>query len=420
MQVAEKQKKRKKGGAGRAGDGVKYLGVRHGVKWWQARLVWIDPYSLKRKDTKETFEADSKTAAIEQRKTFLREKLGQSIQTRKRFDKAVDEWLDTLESFGTRKGHKNRFGRLPKTWGPKWIDEIPTQEIQAYLGNLRRNDGKPYAKGILNGHRDGLVSLWDWAQRKGYVSKNAARETLREKGGRTQADARAENAGEKDRSLTSEQAVELILWFEENEPELYPLVLAQFVLGARFGEASALRLDCLDLQTGIATIAWSQTYGRVGPTKGKRRRIAGLSPTAHAFDVIRAHVARMAVLKWPGHDVLVFPSEPSTSPRKIGNHWGYTRVRLAYKAAFEALGFDMANATHCARHTTSNLASQEAVGAQLSESLVRKVIGHTTAQVAASYRHPEHAEVIQLAAVVERRLFRSKQLEASTGHESGL
>jgi hypothetical protein len=33
-------------GKGRGGDGLKYLGVRSGRKWWEARLTWVDPLDV--------------------------------------------------------------------------------------------------------------------------------------------------------------------------------------------------------------------------------------------------------------------------------------------------------------------------------------------------------------------------------------
>lgn len=403
--------------AGRGGDGVKFLGVRDGERWWEARLTWTDSRTGEKHDTTATFKANSKLLAMQERAKRLKQaKERLEGLRRKRFDEVADEWFETIDSHGTRLSWGSHLNRIRKKFGSWWIDAITTRDLQSFLGGLKRLDGKPLGKSTFNSVRDVIIKVFVFAQEKGYVESAAvARATLRRKSVRTREEALAEAQGKGDgkRALTDEEAVKVLTDLAKHEPDIYPLVVVMFILGCRFAEASAIRRDCLDLSTGIVHIAWGQVRGRVGPTKGKRRRKAALGPVG--LRVVQEHLRRMDELKWPGHEELVFPRkpEPQAIGRKISDHWPHRTVARALRESFTRLGLDMANATHAARHTMNNLASQEIARAHLSESLLRKVVGHSTAQVAATYRHPEHAEVIQLAEVVEKRLFGGRDAKSS-------
>jgi integrase len=403
-------------GKGRGGDGLTYLGLRNGERWWQARLTWIDQRTGKKLDKQATFKANSKTLAHQERAKQLKKAQEKAAgRKRQKFGDTADEWFATIEAFGSAVSRGSHLRRIKKQFGEWWMDAIETRDLQAWFGDQKRLDGQPLDRGTANSIRDVLIAVFDYAQTKGLVdSADVARAVLPRKGGRTRADAMAEIEGvEEKRNFTSKEAIAVLQDLNAHDPEIYPLLAVMLILGCRFAEGSAVRRDCIDLSTGIVFVAWGQVRGRVGPTKGKRRRKAALGPVG--LKIIQDHLRRMDELRWPGHDVLVFPREPhyqsravmrkTGAPRSYSAHWAYTTVYKKLRDCYERLGLDMANATHAARHTMSNLASEGAAQARLSESLVREVAGWSTAKMAAKYRHPENAEVIQLAEVVEQRLF---------------
>jgi hypothetical protein len=421
-------------GKGRGGDGLTYLGVRDGKKWWRARMVWMDADG-ERRDERETFAADSRPLAVQERARLLAERMARARAgiERCRVEKACDEYLDSIEAHGTRLSREPTVKRFKAAFQGRWIDTVATRELQAWLTRQVRLDGDKLSRGSLRNFRATIVSIWEHAQFKGYIeTADVARAVIWRKGGsgRTREEALAENAaaqGEEKRSFTSDEAVDFLADLREHEADIFPLMVAQFILGARFAESSAIPRDCLDPETGIVFVAWSQVRGVVGPTKGKRRRKAGLGRIG--LEIVREHLRRMDELKWPGYQDLVFPRRPEPQAsarsrrtgeaRSISPHWAYTTVYGRLIKAFERLGFDMANATHAARHTMNSLASEDMARANLSESLLFKVGGWSSQQIAATYRHPADAEVISLADVVERRLFKRSESVTTSGIQGG-
>lgn len=414
----------KKRRPGRGGSGVTHLGVRDdGERWWRARVTWKDPRTGKKREAEETYTADTKLDALRKRAELLKRKRDEVARpARKRFGEVADLWFATVRSAGSRISWGSHLKKLKAKFGDYWLDAMTTREMQAWLAGLRKADGERLGAGTQNSIRDVLVLVFEYAVAHGFADTNAARGTLR-RNYRKERDATVVDAEDAPkRSLeTGDEFVAFMTDLLEHESELAPMMLVQSILGCRFAEVSALRRADVDLSTGLVTVRRGQVRGTPTPTKGRYARTPALGPAG--LQIVQEHLRRMDELRWPGHAELVFPRRPTgqatgaKAPRSP--HWPYQTVYYALRRSFERLGLEMAAVTHAARHTMNNVASAEVAKAHISESLVRKVVGHTTVDMSTRYRHPELAEVISLAERVEGALLGPLAKSGATSGTSG-
>jgi integrase len=373
-------------GKGRGGDGLKYLGVRNGRKWWEARLKWIDPLTGKVCNTKQKFVADSKLLAAQERAARierLRDGTGQRAE-RKRFGEALDEFLETIQVYSTRKSWRSFSKRLRVQFGEWWLDAMTARHMQDYLDSLELSASS------VSTLRAILRKVFSYAMRKQWVTTNPAKDLGRRDDTRERALREALGTAPK-RSLTLDQAARFLADIQLHEPrELYLLIATQMVLGCRFAEVSALTWEDVDLDTGLVTIRRGQVDSHVGATKGKYARLVAIDLELRRD--LKVHRERMREMEWPDHETLVFPRSWSRI-RRTGNHVARATASAAIKRAFARLGWhDMAVATHVARHTMHNVAREHT-----SALLLRKVVGHTSEKMSLNYTSAEKAEVIELA-----------------------
>jgi len=376
---------------GRAGLGLKYLGVRKdGKKWWSARLYWIDPRSGKTREKEATFQADSKALAMQVREVRLAEaKAEVAGLERKRFRDASAAYLETVKVHATKLGALSHVRTLDKHFGEWWLDQVTTRAMQDYL------DGLTIAS--VNNLRNALVGVFRAAMRQHMIDHNPAKAVERRRE-RPLLDADGELVDGPVRSFTPEQVAVFFDYLEEHEVELYPLVHLQYMLGCRFGEVTALRRTHIDLESGAVRIRRGQTRGQPGQTKGKRARVAGLPLETRAL--LRAHLDRMAHERWPGWDDLVFP-RPVTGRRRPHNYWAYQTIAKKLHKAFTALQLEVKGTTHVARHTMITLAG-EITQTETSAALLREMVGHRSQKQHAVYQHPLEGKVLQMGERVGR------------------
>ena len=174
-------------------------------------------------------------------------------------------------------------------------------------------------------------------------------------------------------------------------PRAWALVATLAWTGLRFGEASALRWEDVDLDAGILRVRRAQWRGIVGHPKARasKRRVV-LAPDL----VATLHIHRDAMLRGQLMGVesaLVFPSR-----RKAAEFVSNTHARKSMLTACAAAGIDLGDrpALHCLRHSFNNLVRQVS-----SEEVRRSIIGH--AEEVETYTNvKEHEQRAAIGAVV--------------------
>ncbi len=382
-------------GKGKDGDGLTYIGLRGGKRWWEARLTFTDPKTGKKKDTKAVFQADSKLLATNQRAALLEaKKKGNAIAKgdRKRFAEAIDAYIDSMTTYSSQKSWRSYARALKRRWGDHWVDSLEVRELQEYLDSLT------LSASTVNGYRALLSKTFSLAVKKGWMKENIAK--LLEPADRSAEREKAELEDPPKKALNTEEAVVFLAKLQELNPEVYLLVLTQFVLGCRFAEVSALQWKDVDLDSGLVRIRRGQVDGHEGRTKGKYARLPALSLRLRVD--LKEHRARMAEEQWPGWETLVFPRPVGTAPRMY-NQWARCTVSNWIKITQKKLGWDMPVATHIARHTMITIADELA-----SDALIRKIAGHKDEKTRLRYTAAQKARVIDLAERLDDRL-RSKE-----------
>lgn len=387
----------------RKGDGIKYLGLREGKKWWLARLFWLDPLTGAEREAQRTFQADSKALAHQQRELELdTAKNGTPTgkaakKERKRFREAADAWLETITTKSSSISWGVHVRALNAVFGEWWLDLVQTRHLQDHL------DAMKLSPTYVNSRRDVLGHIFEYAIRRHWVTVNPVKDVKRRSG-------RTQSVGELDeepkRSLTEAEAVAHLKDVRQHDPEAYPLVLLQFHLGCRFSEVSALRHEDLDFETGIVKIRRGQYRGTTGRTKGRYSRIAGLPLEVRAF--LKKHIERVKREGFEGADELVFP-RPPFGKRKHSNHWSGSTLGHVIERSYKRLGLrpsednpdverPVRGTTHVARHTVATIAEDLA-----SASVLQKVLGQTP-EIHRKYKHPAEAKVIDLGDRIAQRL----------------
>lgn len=153
------------------------------------------------------------------------------------------------------------------------------------------------------------------------------------------------------------------------------LVLISAWCGLRFGEATELRRDDLDLTKGVIHVRRAAVRIDGKPVVGPPKSLAGVRDVAippHLLPMLREHVTQHAV---KGKAGLLFPA-------RDGGHLHPTTLHRVFKPAREKAGRDDLR-WHDLRHTGAVLAAQ--TGATLAELMSR--LGHSTPAAALRYQH---------------------------------
>ncbi|QYM80692.1 hypothetical protein K0B96_08865 [Horticoccus luteus] len=270
---------------------------------------------------------------------------------------AVKEFLTAKSAAGKNlaKNHASTFEQIVNDLGELFLDAVPAKQLDAWLAKW----DNPVTR---NTKRKRIVSLWRWAQRKGYLPRDA----------RTEAE--MTDAAHEPAPVIGIIGVEtwtaLLRYFAENHPDLLPaLVLAGFC-GLRRSEIHAQRWEDVSLtrknlritsaKRGTparrmvplcdAAVAWlaplAQAKGFACPTTGDG---ADATPTL-AMDAIR-RLAREAKLpdlpencfrhSYISHrvaatgDIARVSLDAGNSPKEINRHYRELVSEEEGKAWFE-------------------------------------------------------------------------------------
>jgi integrase len=385
----------------RSVDGLADLGKdRLGKRWWRARLFWTCERTGKAMEARRKFSAPSKGAALVERDRLLEEaRAGTQRTTRPRFRQVADEWCAAIPVYATRVNTESIVRKLNAHFGEWWFDVITVRHLQDFL------DGLTIGADSVNNVRAALVGIYRHAVKRRIVDMNLAKLTDRRRP-TVAASEDGEIEVDAERALTPAQLAAYLDDMETDEPELYPLIHTSFMLGCRFSEVSALRKVRVDLATGLVDVRRGQYRGVTGVTKGKRARTTALPPEGVA--VLRAHLERMAVERWPGWEDIVFPRPPfkQRSKRDKGSvFWASATVHRKIRESFKRCGIVVAGKTHISRHTMASVAHDLSVD----EALLMEVIGHRSKQIHRGYVHARDAQRIELGAKVGKELLSERK-----------
>lgn len=401
MASSKKKDEKNRGGRAKGNDGVTPLKARpDGKKLWRARLYWIDPRSGKHCEKRVVIEATSKVLAQVKRAQLVDELKDGYKRERVAFVAASDAWFETIKAPATRNHWGCHKRKLDARFGNLLLDQVTAREIRADIDQM---NGTP---GYRNSRLDVATHILDFGIEKGWLEVNVARD-VKKRSTRNQG---LDELGERPRrALTAEETAAYLSALRETEPEIYPVVLTQLVLGCRFAEVSALLHADIDWEKGLVKIRRGQVFGQKTSTKGKYARTAALPRSAR--EVLKAHIERMAELKWPEWDVLVFPRPPFNSKPRKSNHWVLSTACAAVGRALEKAGVTgVSGKTHIARHTLITLTT-----GHVAEGIVQKVVGHKSAAIHDQYQYAHEADVIDFAeAVVARQVLRETGIHTGT------
>jgi integrase len=397
-----------------AEDGIEFLGVakrgkHRGEKRWLLRVTWVDRLTGKRRDAEKTVSANNKLDALNKRKAFLLERIAENGRSaeRKRVRDVRAEWLATISRYATHKQWKS-ISKLFCAWKPPalkgveigdvFIDAVTPQPLQAYMAMMA---SESYEVTTMDAHRSAIGRMFEYAKSQGYVAVNVAESmtTVKPKLVGPVKEKR------KPKALMPEQAEAFMVYIEKNEPELYTMLMSQYVLGSRFAEVSALWLEDVDFTTGLVNICRGQVDGHLGPPKNNKARTAAVGMSG--LKLLIEHRDRMLREKWPGHETLLFPRPLFYKNRRKHDYWSYSTVEGMISRAFEALGFDMGAVTHVARHTMNNTARM--FGSEAFMRRVREQIGHADERRSQNYSEVKEAEALQIGQSMESVLFGPKE-----------
>lgn len=400
-------------------SGLEYLGVakrgkHRGEKRWRARVTWVD-LTGKKRDSETTFSADTKHEARNKRQAYLDEKIAEGTRTteRKKVREVRDLWLETITRYSTKKQWKST-SKLLCEWKPPalkgvefgdlFVDAVSPPLLQSYMAKLAA-DSK--AVTTMDAKRAAIGLMFEWAKLQGFIKSNPATEmsTLKPKVTGPVKEKR------KPKALTPDQAEQFMVYIEKKQPELYTMLMTQYVLGSRFAEVSALWLEDVDFTTGIVDICRGQVDGHLGPPKNNKARTAAVGMSG--LQLLIRHRDRMREEKWPGHETLLFPRPlfySLESGRRAHNYWAYGTVEGMISRAFEALGLELGAVTHVARHTMNNAARM--FGSEAFLRRVQEQIGHADDRISRKYSEVQQAEALQVGQSMETVLFGPKEAKA--------
>jgi integrase len=384
---------KKRRAAGPWKNGVRKLGPGK----YEVRLTHT--VNSKRRDTERVIAADSMGDAGAKREALLVSLKDPSV-TGRTVSETIADYLKENMPRGSLKVRISWCKRIEAAFGPKRLGDLRMIDIQKFLRELPLSD-----KSAI-GVRAAFCALYKYAIVRGdYGGENFAAKTVRRHTPlSTEAQMEADDNPVK-RAYLGDEAQRFLAALNE---DVRPLQALQLFLGCRFGEVSALRWSDVDLDGAVVHIRRGQYEGEVGRTKGKKQRASTIGP--HAVAMLRAHRERMAELRWPGWETLVFPNPPTPGLDRPHDMWAYQTVRRHVVLAQKAIGSQVVSRTHAMRHThitAAEVKRQLDMDASMAAAELKRQMlaqGHATEAQRAQYIDTRALPPSRVAADVEAML----------------
>lgn len=153
----------------------------------------------------------------------------------------------------------NQYNRLKRTLATieKWdlstknIDELKSEEIQAYLNSLR-----DYSNSFITKIHELIYSAYNVAQKKGYIVRNPMVDVIRPKSNKEDKEVRAMTIEEQQKFTNYLMSMPISLEPYKN------VFLFQMFLGLRIGEALALKKTDINLHKNIVSVRRTLTVDK--------------------------------------------------------------------------------------------------------------------------------------------------------------
>jgi integrase len=345
---------------------------------WKARITYRDPVTGKKRDTDRVIkDAPTKADALAMRDKIKGDLERHSDGKEWTVSEALDAWLPS-QPHNSQRSRKPHATRLRAAFGRKLLSDVDGSALQRFL------DALPSSDKTANQYRASILSLYTFARSKGHgcptptTSRRSKPLSPAEKLAALKAKRKAAP-----KALLGEDLRLVFEKLEEREPDLYPMMRTQLLLGCRWCEVSVLQWDHIDWDTGAVLIIQSQARnGELGPPKGGNERDCALGPQGLAF--MRGHRARMEQKKYPGWETWCFPrcpegKRPSAHTNEV---WHYEGVRLRVKDVIESCGVEVARVTHSLRHAFVTISAAVQSDAKLD------FVGHSSPRINENYMGP--------------------------------
>jgi integrase len=353
--------------------GVTYIGEKQGQRLYRIRAELRSPKTGRVHEIDRVVTARDAAQASEMRaneRAAWLAKRTRGADVRRRLGDAMTAWLE--EKRGTVKpSTASTYGSAVTSWsavlGDYWIDAIEPRDVRGALAGWREGgDASDTVAGRLR-----VLHTFAVEERCARIVEGVSvRRDVRE-------DERIEDEGRGlsldelraflDAGPTAKrrkQSAEPIASWER----AWALVATMAWTGLRFGEASALEWQDVDLDAGTIRVRRAQWRGIVGHVKASCSKRTIVIP-AELVDVLREHRRAMVAGQQRGvSSPLVFPSRRAGA-RYVTN----THARKAIQCVMQAAKIDIDGrpVVHCLRHTFNDCLRQNA-----SELVRRALVGH--------------------------------------------
>jgi integrase len=313
---------------------------------------------------------------------------------RRRLGEALAAWLRDKPDLkaSTRSTYGTAVAWWTKVLGDYYVDAVEPRDVREALAGAR-DAGR--ASDTLSGY---LRVLRTFAAEEGHGAIV--------EGVRVKREVREDEARERrGRGLTLDELRRLLehgpsAW-KRNNGDVQPawrrswaLVETMALTGLRFGEASALEWQDVDLDDCTIRVRRAQWRGIVDHPKAKASKRVVVIPESLA-DTLREHRRAMIARQQRGvASALVFPSRRSSASYVTDGYAGKTMLRACRAASIELAGRPW---VHALRHTWNNLVRQHT-----SEIVRRALIGHADEESGDRYSHVVDDEKRKAVASVVR------------------
>ena len=276
------------------------------------------------------------------------------------------EEVKSLRSFVGRSHSVER--HLVPFFGGKILSEIRPQDVEAFRGQRKKQNGNPASVQTVNHDHIALKHCLNVAIRRGLLQSNPASKVPMPN---------PEN--ERDRVLSDEEWSKL---YQEAKPHLRPVLLTAYQLGQRFSEIVGLTWDRVDVKRGFITL-------RSADTKTKTARQVPMTPD------VKVALQRLAKVR-----SLTTATTEAVS-RHVFTYEGrpLQRVSRSFKTALKDAGI-----TDFRFHDLRHCASTNLRRAGVDTATAMKIVGHKSEKMWKRYNAIEERDLTQAAQKVHKYL----------------
>ena len=227
------------------------------AKTWRCWYYIVNPTTLKKERKSKSFkteqEAKDYLSPLEYQKEDILYTDNNGIPLNLLIKSNIEKKFDLGIIAGNQYNRLNRTLATIEKWSSarKNIDELTSNEIQAYLNSLRN-----YSNSYITKIHELIYTAFNNAQKKGYIIKNPMTDVIRPKSNKDDKEVRA-------MTIEEQQAFTNYLMSMPISLEPYKNVfLFQMFLGLRIGEALALKKTDINLQKNIVSVRRTLTVDK--------------------------------------------------------------------------------------------------------------------------------------------------------------